>query len=270
MNIPLNYTYIVHSANEIERCKIGYWSSTLKSLRARYATSYGGDLKLYTFETIHPILSETAFKLRYQHYNIINELYNITYIEEYKQFFTQISTKNDIDLNDYIIHLYANNMLNFEDVISDIILTCKRCGYETDKVYLYKEHMNRNILCEGKVIIEDESDKKYECIRCDYVTDKLFSFVTHLERKTLCDPIKGDISLDDLKEKYIKPKLLSCNNCNKSFKTPNGLTQHKKICNVNKNIIAPNNMMIEFENMKREIAELRQLMLNNIKTSSNQ
>jgi hypothetical protein len=113
---------------------------------------------------------------------------------------------------------------------------------------------------------------KYECIRCDYATDKLFLFVQHLERKKLCDPIKGDISLDDLKEQYIKPKLLSCNNCDKLFKTPNGLTQHKKVCNVNTNIITPtNNLTIEFENMRRELSELNSIKkeLAELKETSN-
>jgi hypothetical protein len=257
MDITSNYTYIVHSSKEIERCKIGYWKSSLKSLRSRYVTSYGGDLKLYTYETFHPIICETAFKLRYQQYHIINELYDINYIEEYKKFYSQLANKNDTDINYYITLLYTNNILNFSDVISDNLLHCKRCDYETDKIYVYNQH---NILCKEKSKIKEiiaTSDKKYECPRCGYETEKLFPFVKHLERKIICDPIKGDISLDDLKAQYIKPKTLSCDQCDMLFKSLFGLTKHKKVCD---NIIKKETMVVEFENMKKELAELRKMV----------
>lgn len=104
---------------------------------------------------------------------------------------------------------------------------------------------------------------KYDCPRCNYETDKLFTFVKHLERRTICDPINGDISLDNLKEQYIKPKILTCDNCNMQFKSPNGFTKHKKIC-----IKQDNNMLIEIENMKKQIAELQQLVNNNNASTS--
>jgi hypothetical protein len=265
MDNPNNFVYIVHAKEEEKRCKIGYWTSTLKSLRSRYATSYGGDLKLYSYDSLHPILSETAFKLRYQDYHIINEIYHIKYIDEYKEFFDKLSTKTDTDLNDYIVHLYSDNMLNFEDVISDTILKCASCDYETDKVYLYNQHINRKVLC--KKIVENTntiSDKIYNCPRCNYETDNSFLFVQHLERKTLCKAVNGDISLNELKTKYINPKIITCNICNMGFKTKNGLTKHKKICTINTNsIITNDNSIMAIENLKNEINQLRQLFLNN-------
>ena len=57
----------------------------------------------------------------------------------------------------------------------------------------------------------------HSCPRCGYETKQSFDFKKHLERKKLCDPTIADISLDELKKKYLllKETLIDCPNCHK-------------------------------------------------------
>lgn len=108
----------------------------------------------------------------------------------------------------------------------------------------------------------------HNCPRCNYETDNIYIFKKHLNRKKICEPIKSNNDLSDIKKQYLTtvfPHI--CENCERGFTTKYGLTKHNKICTINRNSILTNdnksNKDIEFENMKKEIAELRQLVLNN-------
>ena len=47
-----------------------------------------------------------------------------------------------------------------------------------------------------------------ECPRCGFETNHLQVFKNHLRRKNICDPTKSDDSLDDIKQKYLHIKYI--------------------------------------------------------------
>jgi hypothetical protein len=71
------------------------------------------------------------------------------------------------------------------------------------------------------------------CDRCGYITDKISDFKKHLLRKNICKAKLSDISLEPLKEKYIKEKELYkiCDRCNKNFTSKTNYYVHNKTCN---------------------------------------
>jgi hypothetical protein len=79
----MGYVYIVE-AQTFGRIKIGYWNSDKRSLRTRYVTPYGSDVVIHTFETSHPIVVEKVFKEEMKERNINLELYDVRFIEDYK------------------------------------------------------------------------------------------------------------------------------------------------------------------------------------------
>ena len=71
----------------------------------------------------------------------------------------------------------------------------------------------------------------HECPRCGYEASSIYLFKKHILRKNICDPLKSDISLDELKES-LTPKELNyeCNLCDRNFSSLHGLSIHKKKC----------------------------------------
>lgn len=75
----------------------------------------------------------------------------------------------------------------------------------------------------------------HKCPRCNYETLNKIIFLKHLNRKIICEPINGDISLDEIKDKYI---MKECKNCNVKFSSSYKLNQHvKEGCNGEKSNI---------------------------------
>jgi hypothetical protein len=76
---------------------------------------------------------------------------------------------------------------------------------------------------------------KFFCKSCDYYTSKKSSFNNHLLSAKHKKSIIGDalVTLND----EIMPKIChanyTCDNCNKSYDSRNGLWKHSKICNIN-------------------------------------
>ncbi|AGF85692.1 hypothetical protein QJ854_gp090 [Moumouvirus goulette] len=81
----IGYVYIVTSP-VINACKIGFWRSSLKSLRSRYITSYGNNLILHTFLTKNAYKLEQLCHKYFMEYNISNELFDKKYINKYIKF----------------------------------------------------------------------------------------------------------------------------------------------------------------------------------------
>ena len=44
--------------------------------------------------------------------------------------------------------------------------------------------------------------KEYECLRCGLITIFRSNFKRHLNRKFICNPIKNEISIEQIKNKY--------------------------------------------------------------------
>jgi hypothetical protein len=73
--------------------------------------------------------------------------------------------------------------------------------------------------------------KIIECDRCGIEFSRLHNIRRHLQRKTVCMPLKADIPISELIEKYsYKKGLYKCENCNKVYKTSVGKCKHKKNC----------------------------------------
>lgn len=104
-------------------------------------------------------------------------------------------------------------------------------------------------------------EDKHNCPRCGYETDLFADFRKHLERKTLCKAKIADVSLDDLRQKYIKVKIVThiCENCDKSFFSKTRYYAHKKECKTSEVI----------QELKKEIEDLKTKFLNIPSTSTN-
>ncbi|AVL94486.1 hypothetical protein ma100 [Moumouvirus australiensis] len=94
----IGYVYIVTSP-VINACKIGFWRSSLKSLRSRYITSYGNNLILHTFLTKNAYKLEQLCHKYFVEYNISNELFDKKYMNKYIKF---LNKNYDPVLNNYL------------------------------------------------------------------------------------------------------------------------------------------------------------------------
>lgn len=70
------------------------------------------------------------------------------------------------------------------------------------------------------------------CPRCGYKTDKVFLFKNHINRSKVCAPRLANVSLEQLRTQYCNDnvKELECNLCSKKFGSKSGLYKHKQTC----------------------------------------
>lgn len=92
--------------------------------------------------------------------------------------------------------------------------------------------------------------KEHKCPRCGYTSVIISNFKKHLQRLTICEPYIEDISLDEIRLKYFKVKIITdiCENCNKSFSSKSTFYAHKKECTKKETIL---------QELKEEINELK-------------
>jgi hypothetical protein len=98
--------------------------------------------------------------------------------------------------------------------------------------------------------------KIIECDRCGGEFKKLSNIRRHLNRVNICMPLKNDISIKELKDKYsYKKGIYKCENCDKVYKTAVGKCKHKKKCitKIMKEIV--DNELI-YEKIETQIKEL--------------
>jgi len=70
-----------------------------------------------------------------------------------------------------------------------------------------------------------------DCERCGREFKKLDNLRRHLNRVYLCQPIKKDVPVSVLREKYAcKKGVYVCETCGKTYKTSSGKSKHKKTC----------------------------------------
>ena len=93
------YVYIV-DAIYFKHNKIGYWTGKLSGLKSRYNSTYGHELKIYTYYNETPKEFENKFKKEFKKYHISHELYDSNYINEYQIFFKNITPLNSEELID--------------------------------------------------------------------------------------------------------------------------------------------------------------------------
>jgi hypothetical protein len=80
------------------RVKVGFSTGTIESIRMRYVTAYGNDMKIFTYNTLYPEVLEKAFQKHFKNKNVCGELFDHKFIEDYKAFLTENHKKNVIEL----------------------------------------------------------------------------------------------------------------------------------------------------------------------------
>lgn len=207
---------------------MGYWKTDLKKLKSRYQTYYGDDLELCKYSTLHPIRCEKVFKIKFKKYNKTLELYNKEHLNEYKEFFEKIIEFNEEQLDEYAIILKNDPDADYN--------------------------------------ISHDSDE-HKCPRCGYETDKISHFKNHLDRKNICKPKIADISLDKLRAKYFKEKIIThiCEKCNTGFYSQSSYYVHRKMCMTNDNLEELKEVTITYKDTVNELKELMATISNKLK-----
>ena len=80
--IKEGYVYCV-SSPQLNAIKIGFWRSSIPSLKRRYITSYGENIELYTFYSNNAIKLEKIVFEYFKNNKITNELYQKKYLTNY-------------------------------------------------------------------------------------------------------------------------------------------------------------------------------------------
>jgi hypothetical protein len=145
---------------------------------------------------------------------------------------------------------------------------------------------------QNNVIVENTDNTLYKCDRCGYTTKYKWALIRHLEGKRVCQPLISDISCEDVLKKYqeerARDSAFICSNCNKGFKTRQGLYLHNKKCKDDNegeiNNTPENNQIFQtllkgFAEQQKEIKSLKEVILsqnitlpkttNNINTQNN-
>ena len=124
---------------------------------------------------------------------------------------------------------------------------------------------------------------KYECERCGLISNQRSNFKRHLNRKLSCNPIKNNISIEEIWDKYgfesgkskvsswvsqksVKSKAKvsiekknSCNFCKKKFKHKQSRYNHMKKCKEKNEVEINKNYWKQlFEKEKKEKEEIKQ------------
>lgn len=91
----------------------------------------------------------------------------------------------------------------------------------------------------------------FTCERCGHTSSTKGNLMQHLQKKTECPAIVSHAKREELVRQLVrvsmKPKIHACTYCQTKFSTPQGKSQHKKVC--------PNNPDKEMQNRIQSLAE---------------
>lgn len=79
------------------------------------------------------------------------------------------------------------------------------------------------------VFLTEKGQKEYVCEKCDFKCSKKYSWNRHIMTAKHIKGINGDVSETKIESKG-KNKSFTCENCNKSYISRNGIWLHKKKC----------------------------------------
>ena len=178
------------------------WKQAINQLLLYNAANPRRILCIYLFGTTTDKMRELAYK----------------YIPIFKIVIYELKHVNDrltILQNNKIIHTFEE-----DDYIENRIIIKEKVAIIKEHTTTIKQHI-------------------FNCDRCGYSTNKLSDIKRHIVRKSPCEPIVSDISLDSMKEKYLKEKLINhmCDVCDKGFSSKSGYYIHRKNCKKEENII---------------------------------
>ena len=120
---------------------------------------------------------------------------------------------------------------------------------------------------------------KYDCLRCGYSTKFKSSIQNHFKRKNICNPIREDISIEDMCKLYnFDTSTFSthtttflnessntdfiCKHCNKNLSRIDSLTRHMKSCK------KKNDETMQLYMMENKIKELENKLETNMLITS--
>jgi len=157
------YVYLITS-DIINFVKIGFWKSTIYSLKSRYITTYGKDLSIFYVDTKDASLLEKQCHMHFKNKRITNELFIKDFYDEYKNYLMENKqdyeknmdhdkdiefindSMNDIRIIENYDYYYDQQFLIFDDIT--II-------YDSETYYVKIEDIRNNI---GDINITDYSD----------------------------------------------------------------------------------------------------------------
>jgi len=150
-------TYTVTS-RLLDAIKIGYWTSSIESLRSRYITAYGNDITLHCVTSRNARELESKTHTHFNKYRITNELFEKKYLKIYNVFLDDHEEIIDYNLpqNDNIIYNYIDE----HDQYYELIIM-----EEKIKNIISKHKLKVNTL-ENKLDIR-EKNHKYEILQKD-------------------------------------------------------------------------------------------------------
>lgn len=110
--IKNGYVYLVTS-DIVNFIKIGYWRSTIDSLKSRYITTYGNNVEIFYVDTKDASLLEKQCHTHFNNKRITNELFKKEFYDEYKSFLLENKIEykkinNDNDNIEFIDSEYVN------------------------------------------------------------------------------------------------------------------------------------------------------------------
>lgn len=121
-----------------------------------------------------------------------------------------------------------------------------------------------------------EVKKEYKCERCGHVSTTKGNLMQHLRKKTECPQRVSNISREELINRLTRvptrTKTYECEHCHSKFSTPQGRSQHKKICSKhpNKELARRVDEMEEIiKNLQQELAKKETIQTNHIETMNN-
>jgi len=113
----------------------------------------------------------------------------------------------------------------------------------------------------------------YVCKRCNYNSNYKRCLLQHLNSKNPCEVINESIDrerlINEISIKKYKENTFDCEYCEKKFNNSSNMYRHKKICKKNPIKV---NQSIEIIDLKKEIDNLKSLIINNTtnNTTNNQ
>ena len=124
---------------------------------------------------------------------------------------------------------------------------------------------DENIVYEKNDISKSSCKSKYSCIKCNYSCNKKQHFEIHLLTKKHKTPEKTE-------QEEIEKYGISCNICNKKYKSYSGLWNHKQKCKEIKNTeqLEETNQSEELKEIKllqKEIKELKNIVMSLVKNN---
>ena len=137
--------------------KIGFWRSSIETLKSRYVTYYGNDVKLEYVETFKPKKLENKTHKKFKNKNISNELFDKKYLSEYVYYIQlhKIEYMNEYHINDDFDYQSPNDSDLFYNKINNYCDDIYKCQY----IYLFSIGIISDVRNEYKIDKNIPDDK---------------------------------------------------------------------------------------------------------------